>query len=583
MKIIIKKIYGIYDVEIDLDKQNNILIGENGIGKSTTLKILNALFNGNCCELSKFIFKEIKIFDDEGVYLIQYKDIIIPKEKLSDKIEIICLKEWKENKKIILWKNLNKELASNIDLLERDKDGRKKDNLTSKERTLIDEYKKELNYNRGLTNEDLKEIYDIKDFIKKLDDEDYITFFRELVRNDKDLSNRFNKSFEKIVNNIDITLLRYVKCIIDKNINEYDRCTFFYDSNFNDIKSFIRMVFRNSIIINMANDYDVISKPLSTYVKNDIEENELKDIDKLDLDEIILCYKEIFRKHTPEYLVERYSLDKERIQNINYDFFDLLRQRHNDLRDNKVKVDINKLLFDIFYKREKLIESNEIFNILASAYYKAIKEYIDSNFSFEVEDDKSLEKQIYRLKFFCYGFFPEKSIMYIILSNYKEYLSDKNDILYIAKRVSEEVFENKDNFSKISSLMNTNNNSSVGKFKDEFFVNKNIELSPFGMSIFIKNEEIDYYDLSSGEKKIILMLLFSCVTKGSATILLDEPENSLSIVWQKKLIKYLNSITDFSKYGIDVKFIVATQSPYVISEEEMYNDVICLPMEINNE
>ena len=43
MKIKINKIFGQYNNEINFDNRINIFIGENGIGKSTTISILQCL------------------------------------------------------------------------------------------------------------------------------------------------------------------------------------------------------------------------------------------------------------------------------------------------------------------------------------------------------------------------------------------------------------------------------------------------------------------------------------------------------------------------------------------------------------
>lgn len=80
-----------------------------------------------------------------------------------------------------------------------------------------------------------------------------------------------------------------------------------------------------------------------------------------------------------------------------------------------------------------------------------------------------------------------------------------------------------------------------------------------GISIYHGSEEIDVSDLSSGEKQLILILLKVINSSGKPTIfLLDEPEISLHLDWQEKLI---NSIL---KINEKCQLIIVTHSPGVL-------------------
>ena len=45
----IKKLFRKHDITIKLDEKCVILLGANGVGKSTALKILYYFLSGNCC------------------------------------------------------------------------------------------------------------------------------------------------------------------------------------------------------------------------------------------------------------------------------------------------------------------------------------------------------------------------------------------------------------------------------------------------------------------------------------------------------------------------------------------------------
>lgn len=74
-------------------------------------------------------------------------------------------------------------------------------------------------------------------------------------------------------------------------------------------------------------------------------------------------------------------------------------------------------------------------------------------------------------------------------------------------------------------------------------------------------DEITAYQLSSGEKQILVILLTALVQDNKPSIIfMDEPEISLHFDWQKKLIQYIREINP------NAQIILATHSPAVIME-----------------
>ena len=112
----------------------------------------------------------------------------------------------------------------------------------------------------------------------------------------------------------------------------------------------------------------------------------------------------------------------------------------------------------------------------------------------------------------------------------------------------------------------------------KYFTNKEVIATPFGISISTKDYEndINYEELSTGEKKIIILFTLTIFSDNSI-IIIDEPEASLSIVWQRELLPDIILNTKYKK------LIVATQSPYIVSDNELMEYLICLPMENDNE
>jgi predicted ATPase len=96
-----------------------------------------------------------------------------------------------------------------------------------------------------------------------------------------------------------------------------------------------------------------------------------------------------------------------------------------------------------------------------------------------------------------------------------------------------------------------------------FFSDKVIAATPSGLHISnIKGENISINNLSSGERKMLLILTISFFLK-DVTLCLDEPEISISIMWQSKLLPLLMNETDIEK------LLIATHSPFLVEDEKM--------------
>ncbi|MCY8010341.1 AAA family ATPase [Bacillus haynesii] len=81
------------------------------------------------------------------------------------------------------------------------------------------------------------------------------------------------------------------------------------------------------------------------------------------------------------------------------------------------------------------------------------------------------------------------------------------------------------------------------------------------------NEELDLTLLSSGEKQIVIFFVFSLTSQfrtKDKVLLIDEPELSLHIEWQSKLLDLLMENNNSSQ------IIIATHSPDVIGEYNKY-------------
>lgn len=83
-------------------------------------------------------------------------------------------------------------------------------------------------------------------------------------------------------------------------------------------------------------------------------------------------------------------------------------------------------------------------------------------------------------------------------------------------------------------------------------------------------KSVDLGSISSGEKKIILLLALAIFVRDTV-LLIDEPELSLSLVWQEQIIPDLINRTELNK------IIVATHSPFIASDESLASSIVYLP------
>ncbi len=102
---------------------------------------------------------------------------------------------------------------------------------------------------------------------------------------------------------------------------------------------------------------------------------------------------------------------------------------------------------------------------------------------------------------------------------------------------------------------------------NEFFRSKTFSLNAVrGIEIESRNgEPISPQMLSSGEKHLLLMLCNILVgTSGRSLFLIDEPELSLNVKWQRELIASLLELSE----GSSVQFIMATHSIELLSQHQ---------------
>lgn len=153
---------------------------------------------------------------------------------------------------------------------------------------------------------------------------------------------------------------------------------------------------------------------------------------------------------------------------------------------------------------------------------------------------------------------PSKNKEQIIeLVNTGKILNDHDDLVYFLSNLVKVYEQQKDNDSAIQGFTNICNEYLVDK--KVLYNESNVTISVVRMK---NNKSIDWENLSSGEKQIISLFARLYLDRSeNLAIFFDEPELSLSIEWQKKLLPHIIQ----SK---KCKFLFCTtHSPFIFDNE----------------
>lgn len=438
----IKELFGIYNVDIPFKNNINIFVGENGLGKTTILNVLNYIIQG----------------DSESLSSINFNTIILT---LGNNTKI---------------KILHDDLLNN--------------NLPLSDRNRVNHYLQEDDYSfitRKIAMEIFKEkspkILDDKEERKKI-------FERILRRYRYDLS---PSMLEKIYN------------LVLKNEN-------FQEDLKNSWEYKIYQYMKNWDKIIYLPTYRRIEEDFNSYLENSPDKD---------------YYRKDRKKRNFSYL--QFGMDDvqraidyacETLKNNTNEGFKAMT---SNLLTNYVNISENKEKINFTSKNFNESTLDIVFSRLADKIDQNIKEKIIKM----LKENNTAEDK------------------------YHQYLlSIINELSSIYEK-NKQIDDNLENFKNVCNNYLVNKNVEYDKFKIECKVEQKVSKQP----ILLKN-------LSSGEKQIIS--LFSKLylnTEEKNIILFDEPELSLSILWQKKLLPDIINSNRCSFIAI------ITHSPFIFDNE----------------
>lgn len=438
----IKELFGIYNVDIPFNNNINIFVGENGLGKTTILNVLNYIIQG----------------DSESLSSINFNTIILTLGN-NEKIKI-----------------LHDDLLNN--------------NLSLSDRNRVNHYLEEDDYS-FITRRIAMEIFKEKSPKILEDKEEREKIFERILRRYRyDLS---PSMLEKIYN------------LVLKNEN-------FQEDLKNSWEYKIYQYMKNWDKIIYLPTYRRIEEDFNSYLENSPDKD---------------YYRKDRKKRNFSYL--QFGMDDV--------------QRAIDYACETLKNNTNEgfkaMTSNLLTNYVNISENKEKINFTSKNFNESTLDIVFSRLADKI--DQNIKEKIIKI-------LKENNTAE---DKYHQYLlSIINELSSIYEK-NKQIDDNLENFKNVCNNYLVNKNVEYDKFKIECKVEQKVSKQP----ILLKN-------LSSGEKQIIS--LFSKLylnTDEKNIILFDEPELSLSILWQKRLLPDIINSNRCSFIAI------ITHSPFIFDNE----------------
>lgn len=546
-------------------------------GKTTIMKILLNLMNKNYTELIKYDFESIDIEvssknDKILKHTFKYEDLLPSNEEMKN---III-------KSPSFFSEISQEWDNYVD------------SFSDEEK--IQKYNEEYSSDTELTDEEKIEAWEYFDFDTALQEANYgYSNFCVLsleVLKDLIAKNELKNIVRKIIKNEefdDIYFNNYINGIKYNDSLGYDFESSLHRGHtvwkFDDIKKSLKNIidFIKKYIEDMTEyniEMKVTNKNKITRLLNILMDDIDKPVDILDMTKVYNFSNEFL----PSSLLTNKLIEWKATVPYNYKFIDdleltvykkLLEEWNIEegfLEDfskniselNNSIIEINSIIKHYFYKIDFVVNTNR----KALEYYVAFK-----------NNEISVPDKIADLTTIKDTFI--KFIRPIILKN-SPFDTDLNSYVF----QNYEVVQVQDKYAnvfysfcaKISNEYKDNINPKIivlQELLDKYMLNKDVEVTPMGLLVKSKddNRTIPLNNLSSGEKKL-LVIFMHCLFNEDVPIIIDEPEISLSIIWQENLLPDLLEKTNIKQV------IVATHSSAIISNSSLDKYIIPLPNSI---
>lgn len=240
-----------------------------------------------------------------------------------------------------------------------------------------------------------------------------------------------------------------------------------------------------------------------------------------------------------------------------------LKSNHANLQNIKLE-NIQGILIDHYETAKKAVTikiQNALFDTLAFAINQRSKMTVSSDPSdFYTSLEKSRPRLIEALKSAVDNKFKET-----ILEKLEGLKSEKDYQNVYANELLRTLFNNMMAELKVERLLLSSINLIVEKFNKYLIDGKKLEITEDKVVVKINNKELEINELSSGERHILTFLtLVLFHGQERDFLIIDEPEISLNITWQRELLGLFNELVP------DTQIIVASHSPALAKRNPQY-------------
>lgn len=543
-QVVVKGLFHKYDVTIDLTKDCTILIGANGVGKSTALKLLKYLLSGMFMEIATIPFASIEIDD----CVMPYEDFLVPAETLTKAFSAV------NSESIVINAEIQRVFGEMVkELQDRDMLGDflcdlfYSEEFSSSIASVIDKYLPANLVHRidlpvfespGCEISAYRDAPVLKSaFVQKLLNDTY--WRREVFYFDMVKKVQF-PAYKEVESGV------YSKAITDQWFAFAENGTlspFLSTGDYQnkDVQQFVERLRSTPVTYRYG------------YSSKEITEDKYWDTKDVAQEFMIGLIRLISKKgifdlngflnllyYDPDFVAE---VNGKAVQYIE-DYY----TKRDALRHEELMINIDNLL-------------NEFTPVLISIHDQYIRPILIKHSLFDV----SLERIIRRISDCSV---QETAEEIALLLAYKSFFDEVYDDIISEDNMSQNIRALKDLLA-------------------QYLTEYDIVIAPKGMALYFQtgeggteiNEDITIFSgknelsldkLSSGECKIIA-LCFLALCSDYALLILDEPELSVSIIWQEKLL------VDLLDYGTFTSIVVATHSPYIARHESLAEYINYLP------
>lgn len=265
------------------------------------------------------------------------------------------------------------------------------------------------------------------------------------------------------------------------------------------------------------------------------------------------------------------NIDINEFSELFYDYVRVVTKNRNRLSRKVIDIDSSHVYLpniELNQIEEILVDKyrqtrNETTKRIQNALFVTLSNIIDNKFENNIEIPcdfeglvKTHKKRIINALYETYENNPLKQKLISFLQYFESYEreNDNNKIMYLLLlNMIRELEKEQQSLSSIYSL--------VKGFNSHLSNGKKLEINADEVYVSINNEKLSLSELSSGEKHIFTFLsLVNIIGNSRDFLIIDEPEISLNVNWQRELLSLLKEIAP------KTQIIVASHSPLIAKD-----------------